>query len=75
MAEKGGDLFYKCRMCGEVFSNVHVPDAVGAMNYILFGIPVENPREMLPPILAKYDIHFHKKGDFGVADFVGIKED
>jgi hypothetical protein len=71
---KGGFLQYKCRRCGEIVQDTHVPDLQAALLYILndwdmkimgwTGVPAN-----------KTDTHRCKKDEWGVIDLIGGVED
>lgn len=65
MDNRGGMLRYKCRMCGEEYERLHVPDVGTAIAGAILNF---NPWPSIPPMLL--DQHYHKDGT-GVADLIG----
>lgn len=65
---KGGFLEYKCRRCGKVVKNVHVPDALIA----LCNLEVEG---VTPKIwgmqMRMTEIHHCADGNLGMSDLIG----
>lgn len=49
---------YKCKMCGEEISKIHVNDIIADIELL----------ERKDP-----DRHFCKNGDLGIAEFIGFK--
>lgn len=69
---KGGVLEYKCRRCGEVVQQSHVPDVNIAMACLI--INEVTPREW--GMQAKMtDIHDCKDGNLGISDLIGAEFD
>lgn len=68
MSNKDGMLRYKCRMCGEEYESVHVPDVSLAVLHIIHDWPSPWPLSGIWPSLI--ETHYHKDGT-GVADLVG----
>jgi len=70
MANKGGWLRYRCRMCSEEYGVVHVPDIGSAVSAVIFNHP--NPWPLGMPLPKIIEWHFHKDDKSrGVADFIG----
>ena len=65
MSNRGGMLRYKCRMCGEEYHRLHVPDVGMAVTGAILNY---NPWPSIPPTLL--DQHYHEDGT-GVADLIG----
>lgn len=67
---RGGSLCYKCRMCGEEFQNVHVPDVGQVVSAITFNYP--NPWPLGMPLPKIIEWHYYKDDrSRGVADLIG----
>lgn len=66
---KSGCLIYKCRLCGELQSNIHVPDVDMSI------ISVMNGYKLPLPIISPTDLHLCSDGKIGVCDLVGGKYD
>lgn len=71
----GGELLYRCRMCGETFDHFHVPDVLVAAIQILMA-----PDHVLRVrgcgfFPSMWDTHYHDDGTVGVADFIGYRKD
>lgn len=70
----GGQLRYRCRMCGEEFTEcTHVPSVHLALLAIVGHLDDPWPGGMPMPRLN--EIHHHKDGTIGVADLLGGKLD
>lgn len=67
-SNRGGMLRYRCRMCGEEYENVHVPDVWKAVLAIVLGSPEPWPGGA--PLPSLVDPHYHEDGS-GVADLIG----
>ena len=68
---------YKCRLCGKVYEDGTVAGkrnvAVKEISLLLFGSKIGKPIS-----LSMQTLHFcdsYNKGDIGVADFIGWKEE
>ena len=68
MSELGGNLVYKCRNCGETYSNCHAPNLSLALSCIM--IDGVTPKQWGIPA-TMIDIHSCKNGEEGIADLVG----
>jgi hypothetical protein len=74
MVNRYGWLRYRCRMCGEEYQNVHVPDVGRAVSAIVYSFPNPWPLGGVLPKLV--DPHYHKDRGYGVADLIGgIKDE
>lgn len=71
---KGGFLRYKCRMCGEEFEGVHVPNTVMAIVAIVnnYPCPWSQGSGQWSGLVG---IHNHSDGSQGAADLIGVVED
>lgn len=71
---KGGILRYRCRMCGEEYQAVHVPNIILAMIALTGNNPCPWPQSagQWPGLI---DVHNHLDGSSGAADFIGAVED
>lgn len=66
---------YKCRLCGEKFSDEHyVEDEIAAMA-ITFGLSAKESSkiESFPCSFGRHIIHYCQDGSFGLSDFQGFK--
>lgn len=70
---KGGRLFYKCRKCGEIYSDNHAPDVLSAL--ISISIIGRTPHEMGGIVLHMTSLHHCAEKTIGMADLVGGVED
>lgn len=68
---KGGELYYKCRICRKIYHDTGVPDLLLALIDInIFGVTQNKG------IKARLtDIHNCFNGQLGIADLIGGKED
>lgn len=71
MTRTGGDLLYRCRLCGEIDRSTHAPDFGLA---VVYGITKSTPREWGGEV-QMLDIHHCKNGRVGVSDFIGAEPD
>lgn len=65
----GGWLRYRCRMCGEEFQGLHVPDIGKAISAVLFDHPNPWPLSGFLPRIT--ESHHHKNKSRGVAELIG----
>jgi hypothetical protein len=70
-----GYLVYKCRRCGELSKNTHVPDGGCALLGILNPNLLDFRKIWQGIPLEKYDIHTCKDGNAGIADIIGFEKD
>ncbi|CAH8247374.1 hypothetical protein WJ0W_004608 [Paenibacillus melissococcoides] len=66
-----GFLLYKCRQCGAVEKNVHVPDVMIAFVNITMGEPL--PKEWGGSV-GLIGMHSCSDGRIGVTDLIGATE-
>jgi len=71
---KGGFLIYKCRMCGEEYSNTHAPDIQLCLISIITGNDsiIQQWSGIIPIML---DLHCHSDGTDGIGDLIGGRQD
>jgi hypothetical protein len=68
----GGDLLYKCRLCGKIFSDVHVPDKdLGLLFAMKSRVHPDWGTTRLEPIVT----HWCGYKRTGVADLIGVDPD
>lgn len=67
----GGDLLYRCRLCGTLHRSSHAPD-VGLA--VVYGITGSTPREWGIPV-TMHSVHHCGNGRVGISDFLGAEED
>jgi hypothetical protein len=65
----GGWLRYRCRLCGEEYQNVHVPDVTRAVSAIVYDFP--NPWPLSAGLPQLIETHYHEDGSYGVSDLIG----
>lgn len=70
--QKGGDLLYKCRLCGQEDRSGHCPSILDASTAILgHG---RTPRDM-GIIFKMQELHSCADGRYGVSDLIGFEPD
>lgn len=68
--EKGGELVYKCRMCGEFDTSIGVPNIMRTLNDIsIFGVTQNKGIKARMTLVHICDGH-----EWGIADLVGANE-
>lgn len=69
---KSGTLIYKCRLCGELVKNTHVPldPQIVAMMILAEGIAT-----IKQVTVGDTDIHVHANRTTGITDLVGYEYD
>jgi len=74
---KGGTLDYKCRRCGKVFSNTHVPDTTTAIICFISDAFMPSAWTGEPANLKIDGVETHccEDGVFGIGDFIGATDD
>ncbi|WP_297419109.1 hypothetical protein [Clostridium sp.] len=68
-----GTLIYKCRRCGKLSKNTHVPDGVIALSCIVNNI--KTPKEwngVLPELVGVCSC---EDGNLGISDLIGFEKD
>jgi len=68
-----GYLIYKCRKCGGINKNIHVPDVINALTCITADLPL--PKNWGAIIPKMTDIHCCSENELGVADLIGTEAD
>ena len=63
---------FKCRMCGEIFTESQTGDEKLANCCVLYAIFGKNTTTLHVQAPSMLSVHF-KKDHFGVADFIGCK--
>lgn len=78
---QGGNILYRCRKCGEEFTNTHTPDCLASLTYACLGVDM-NPKVTGPTAPMMFDIHLCSgargpaKGTvMGIGDLIGAIED
>ncbi len=71
---KGGFLIYKCRKCGELIKNSHVPDVFIALVFAQTGRDSSKLWSGGTRI-QMIDNHYCDDGCIGVTDLIGAEED
>jgi len=71
--DKGGVLLYKCRLCGCVERNPHVPDVFTAVGHLAVGLKL--PEKWFGAPACVRHPHFCSDGRIGVADLIGGEHD
>jgi len=66
---KSGVLQYKCRRCGKISENLHVPSVSMAVSCIVSNIPI--PKAWGSIQIGMYDMHYCEDGGIGVCDLIG----
>lgn len=70
---KGGFLIYKCRRCGKLNKNIHVPDGLIAISHLLVN---GNLHGLWGGAIASLkDICSCNDGNIGVTDLIGCEFD
>lgn len=72
---KGGRLLYKCRLCGEITDNCHVPDIFLAIPLLLIKGNLNCTPWAGTMGISTKKIHYCKNGKIGIADLIGGEED
>ena len=67
-----GSLLYKCRNCGEIYEDCHVPNITTALVCL---ITCGKTPEQWGRSVTTMSIHNCKNGECGVSDIVGAKSD
>lgn len=67
----GGDLLYRCRLCGAVHRPAHAPHSLLA---VVYGICDETPADWGSSVKMLH-VHACADGVTGVSDFIGSIED
>ena len=70
--DNGGVLLYKCRRCGAIVEDVHVPDILRALTLLTIG--GETPKEW-GGNLTLTELHNCMPQHIGVCDLIGGKTD
>lgn len=69
----GGRLLYKCRLCGEIVDNIHVPDV--SLAVVLLEVRGNLYDMDWGGTATTTTTHRCKNGDIGIADLIGGRED
>ena len=72
MLSKGGFLVYKCRRCGKIVKETHVPDVMMAVTVIVCGTKLPKSWGAATPRLT--ECHICEDKQMGV-DLIGGEED
>ncbi|MDP5274340.1 hypothetical protein [Chengkuizengella axinellae] len=70
---KGASLDYKCRRCGKVVKDSHVPDGTLAVVYLTIG--AQFPKEWGDTAVNMISSHHCSDGNIGVIDLIGCEFD
>ena len=70
---KPGILLYKCRRCGKVSKNTHVPGVLVVLMHLLYDTPMPNEWYGVP--VYKEEICLCDDKNIGVADIIGAEHD
>lgn len=68
----GGLLIYKCRRCGKLNKNTHVPDGLMALSCLIISNRVPKGWGSAASVL---DMCSCEDGNIGVSDLIGFEED
>lgn len=66
-------MLYKCRRCGEITKNTHVPNANIALTCMIHDF--KEPKCWFGAMPKLLDIHGCKDGNLGIADLIGCETD
>ena len=70
----GAVMRHKCRRCGEITGDCHVPDGTSAMISVVFDSPL--PSQWGAPFpLRLVGVHSCRDGGLGVSDLIGCEFD
>lgn len=62
--------YYKCRLCGEIYSDQTIPNNRCVWTMAKFVLSEESETQV-----SRYGIHYCDHGEMGFADFIGMKEE
>lgn len=68
-----GNLVYKCRRCGQISENAHVPLILEAVSSIL--ITGTTPKSWGPMTESLLGMHSCEDGNIGVSNLIGAEKD
>ena len=70
---RGGNLVYKCRRCGKLIKNTHVPDCLSAITCMV--VNGETPNSWIGPSAKMTGTHVCDDDNYGITDLIGAEED
>lgn len=71
----GGDILYKCRLCGKVKAEAHSPDWHASVVYATIGIDMNPKVTQHSQAIDLFGICHCDDGRCGVTDLVGVDPD
>lgn len=70
---ESGVLIYKCRRCGKISRNTHIPNGIMGLSYALVGIKSKTTEGY--ELIGMNNICNCDDGNLGISDLIGFEKD